>query len=94
MTSLIRIILLTSASVITASPALACNPQWGPCAGVVYTGPVGPQDYGQQSQMEGQMRGQQVERWADKNRAIVNSWGQQAPRSGPHGGPNTRPYGR
>lgn len=57
--------------------ALACNPQWGPCAGVVYLGQVGPQTYGQQEDIANQQRSQQVHQWADRNRQIVNSWTQQ-----------------
>lgn len=58
-------------------PAIACNPQWGPCAGVVYLGPVGPQTYNQQADIANQQRSQQVHQWADRNRQIVNSWTQQ-----------------
>ena len=73
---------------ITSTPALACNPSWGPCAGAVVLGPVGPQqDYGQATAQANAQRAQQTQNWTQGNQKVINSWSQQAPRGGPQGQP-------
>jgi hypothetical protein len=55
-TSLPIILLLSSA------PALACNPNWGPCAGVT--------DFSLQNQLQAQ----QTQQWSQQNQQATKEW--------------------